>query len=121
MTLKEFQNAAMSSAVYPGVGLQDDKAITYTVVGLAGEAGEVANTWKKHIRGDDDSRSAIIAQEKCQDRKQELCGELFGVLWYAAALASELGTNLDKIAQDGLEELRHRVARGMIKGDGNKR
>jgi hypothetical protein len=39
MTFKEYQYQTQSTAVYP-----TDQGIYYTALGLAGEAGEVANT-----------------------------------------------------------------------------
>ena len=45
MTLSSYQKAASGTAIYP-----TQHAITYPALGLAGEAGEVANKVKKIIR-----------------------------------------------------------------------
>ena len=45
MTFDEYQKFARSTAVYP-----EDCKITYPTLGLCGEAGEVAEKIKKHIR-----------------------------------------------------------------------
>ena len=45
MNLDNYQSKAMETAIYPEkIGLQ------YTILGLAGEAGEVANLYKKVLR-----------------------------------------------------------------------
>ncbi len=102
MTFDEFQTQAMTTAEYPQVG----NNLNYTVVGLGGEAGEMLNKWQKRLRGDFDDQDAHIALSK----------ELFGVMWYCAAVACELDMSLDSIASLGLEMLKDRAARGKIKG-----
>ena len=55
--------------------------ITYPALGLAGEAGEVADKVKKIFRDNqDDARF-----------KGEIAKEIGDVLWYCAALADDLG------------------------------
>ncbi len=104
MEFNEYQTEARKTAVYPpDVGLQ------YTALGLAGEAGEVANKVKKVLRGD-----GAIDTKAVQ-------GELGDVLWYISNLATELGIKLDDIANDNLAKLRDRMARGVLKGSGDNR
>ena len=80
MTFDEYQKFARSTAVYP-----EDCKITYPTLGLCGEAGEVAEKIKKHIR---DGRSL-----------EGVGLELGDVLWYISALADDLGVTLEEIAQ----------------------
>ena len=64
---------------------------TYPALGLAGEAGEVAEHAKKAIRDD--------GGEVTDERRAAMTKELGDVLWYVAQLASELGLELEEIAQ----------------------
>jgi hypothetical protein len=43
------------------------------------------------------------------------------VLWYVAQLASELGLDLDEVAQGNIDKLLSRQRRGMISGSGDER
>jgi hypothetical protein len=43
------------------------------------------------------------------------------VLWYVAQLATELGLDLDRIAEANLEKLLSRQRRGVLSGSGDDR
>ena len=43
------------------------------------------------------------------------------MLWYTAQLASELGLELEQIAQENLEKLYSRQRRGVLSGSGDER
>jgi len=107
MTLNEYQEKAKVTAVFP-----QEHALAYLTLGLAGEAGEVANKAKKIIRGDKlnevDARGAIAA-------------ELGDVLWYLAVLAAELDVTLDQLAVANVAKLSSRSKRNQIKGSGDNR
>ena len=47
--------------------------------------------------------------------------ELGDVLWYVAQLATELGLELEQIAQNNLDKLASRAARNVIGGSGDRR
>lgn len=87
-------------------------ALTYTSLGLAGEAGEVANKVKKILRGDYSLDAKLIEQ---------LAGELGDVLWYVAQTARRLGLSLDEIAAMNLSKLRLRLNTDTLKGSGDNR
>lgn len=73
--------------------------VTYPVLALAGEAGEVANEWKKVLRGDygeGDIPDEVI-------RKMVL--ELGDVLYYVAAAANDLGYTLEDVARLNRQKL----------------
>lgn len=106
MTFNEYQTAAMRTAIYP-------PGLTYPVLGLAGEAGEVANKFKKVIRDDGGFFSNI--------RRLELIDELSDVLWYCAAIAKELETTLGDVAKLNLDKLAARAARGTLGGEVDRR
>lgn len=50
-----------------------------------------------------------------------MSSEIGDVLWYAARLADELGLSLSQIAEDNMDKLLDRKARGVISGSGDNR
>ncbi len=87
--------------------------MAYPALGLAGEAGEVAEHAKKAIRDD----AGVVSEE----RREAMAKELGDVLWYVSQLASELGLELDEIAPANLEKLLSRQRRGVLSGSGDER
>ncbi len=108
MDLSEYQRQSRRTAEYPR-----EAWLAYPALGLAGEAGEVAEHAKKAIRDDDGKVS--------DERKAAMSKELGDVLWYVAQLASELGLELDEIAAQNLEKLFSRQERGVLSGSGDDR
>lgn len=106
MTLNEYQQRAMQTAIYP----KPHSLPLYPALGLCGEAGEVAEKVKKMLR---DGCTA--------EKNQQLAAELGDVLWYLAALASDLGWSLESIGRANLEKLASRKQRDVIRGDGDSR
>lgn len=104
LTFNDYQVFAKATAVYPS-----KHVIVYPTLGLAGEAGEVAEKIKKWLRGD-----------KELDR-EGLLKELGDVLWYLAALAGDLGYSLEDVASANTRKLLDRQDRGVLKGDGDNR
>lgn len=109
MDFKEYQKKSQKTAIYPNKG----KNYIYPTLGLAGEAGEVAEKIKKVIR----DKSGIIDKET----KEEIKKELGDVLWYVSQIASELKIPLNDIAEKNIEKLFSRLKRGKIKGSGDNR
>jgi len=108
MDLSDYQRQSRRTAEYPR-----EAWLTYPALGLAGEAGEVAEHAKKAIRDDEGKVS--------DERKAAMAKELGDVLWYVAQLATELGLDLDEIAGQNLEKLLSRQARGVLSGSGDDR
>jgi NTP pyrophosphatase (non-canonical NTP hydrolase) len=104
----EYQRFSRRTAEYPR-----EAWLTYPALGLAGEAGEVAEHAKKAIRDD----AGMVTDE----RRSAMAKELGDVLWYVAQLASELGLEMDQIARDNLEKLFSRQRRGVLSGSGDER
>jgi NTP pyrophosphatase (non-canonical NTP hydrolase) len=113
LSMTDYQMAAAETGIYPGHGEATTEAINYTVLGLVGEAGEIANGFKKSIRDE----GGVVTGEKAQ----ALAAELGDVLWYVANLANELGYPLELIAKQNLQKLKSRQARGVIAGSGDNR
>ena len=109
MDLNAYQHGARQTARYPDVGANP----IYPTLGLCGEAGEVADKVKKVLRDQNGCFSDAV--------KQSLLLELGDVLWYLAQLASELGFELDQVAEANLEKLASRAARNVISGSGDHR
>lgn len=110
MTFEEYQKQAAKTALYPD---HDKGNFIYPALGLAGEAGEVANKISKVFR---DDGSKVTAE-----KKKEIEKELGDVLWYVSRLAAELGLSMEDIAAKNIENLSSRLKRGAIHGSGDNR
>jgi NTP pyrophosphatase (non-canonical NTP hydrolase) len=121
-TFDSYQEDAGTTAFYPSADTGKDEAITYVILGLTGEAGEIANKWKKFFR---DGRSIPIESDAYKARlyayKLDLIAELGDVLWYAARLATELGTSLGEVAAANYTKLNDRKRRDALHGSGDDR
>jgi len=103
-----YQRMAAKTAIYP-----DEHRIMYPALGLAGEAGEVANKVKKLIRDGPDGRP--------DDWREQISSEIGDVLWYCAALATDLNLTLGMIASQNEKKLSARKNAGTIGGSGDNR
>ena len=104
MQLNEYQTKAAEFARYP-----EKYGPIYPTLGLMGEAGEVCEKIKKHLRGD--------GPLNIEDIKKEL-GD---VLWYLSNLSRELGITLEDVATTNIAKLADRRARSVLKGSGDNR
>ena len=98
-----YQEAASDTAIY-----KTEHQVIYPALGLAAEAGEVANKVKKILRDGNFDRSAIA-------------DEIGDCLWYIAALCRDLNIDMETVAYDNLEKLHSRQKRGTLRGNGDKR
>lgn len=108
MTLDRYQQCALETALYP-----KQYEFIYPALGMAGEAGEVAEKVKKVIRDKDSCFT--------HDENVEIAKEVGDVLWCCAVMARDLGYSLSSIAQMNYEKLRSRQQRHMIGGSGDNR
>lgn len=96
MNFEEYQEAARKTALYP----RRMENLEYPTLGLAGEAGEVANIVKKIQR----DNAGVITD----DTREKLKDELGDVLWYISSCADELGLTLAEIAEYNVGKLAKR-------------
>jgi NTP pyrophosphatase (non-canonical NTP hydrolase) len=130
LSFNEYQRAAAETAIYRqsiekyvyGLGIPDDgKAqelvnllcTAYVILGLAGEAGEVAGAFKKVLRDGD----VMLTEEK----KKDLLKETGDTLWYSSQVSAELGENYATTASNNINKLLDRKERGVLSGSGNDR
>lgn len=109
LTLKQYQQQAKTT--YAIEETHSQRSIAYTSLGLAGEAGEIANKVKKILRGD----------YAADDIRDDLSKELGDVLWYVAMVAEAFDLSLEDIADANLQKLASRQERGVIQGSGDDR
>lgn len=107
-SLNEYQNHAMSTAIFPL-----DRGLDYLIAGLASEAGELAGHYAKAIRDDDGALT--------QERRHLMLKEAGDILWFVAGVARELDSNLETVAQMNLDKLASRKRRGQLTGSGDHR
>lgn len=110
MQFFEYQQEAHQTSQNTKVG---NDTLVYAVLGLSGEAGEVANKVKKIYR---DNKGKATPEVKAA-----LVKELGDCLWYIAEIATQLDLNLEGVAAVNLTELRGRASRGSINGSGDER
>jgi len=96
MNFEEYQTEASATALYP----RRMSNLEYPTLGLAGEAGEVANVVKKIQR----DHAGVLNEET----REKLKDELGDVLWYISACADELGLTLTEIAEFNVRKLAKR-------------
>ena len=103
LDFKSYQDMAAETAVY-----KHEHQVIYPALGLAAEAGEVANKVKKILRDGNFDRHAIA-------------DEIGDCLWYIAALCRDLNVDMSEVAKNNLDKLQDRKKRGTLKGNGDKR
>ncbi len=95
-------------AIQESFNVQPNDDLYIYSLGLAGEAGEVANLIKKVIRDD-------------ADITEPLKKELGDVLAYLTLLAELWGFDLQDIAASNITKLEQRRERGTLQGSGDDR
>lgn len=101
MTLNEFQKICKGTSLYGGKLKRIDD-LTYSVLALCGESGELANKLKKHHRAGTEYDVPVLADE------------LGDVFWYVADAVGNLGMTLEDVAQMNIDKLAKRKAENVI-------
>jgi len=109
MTLDEYQKVALRTASRKG----EEVELVHRVLGLVGEAGEVAEKVKKAYRDE----NGVISKKLINELKKEM-GD---VLWYVATLADFFDVSLEDVGQLNISKLESREKRGKLKGSGDNR
>ena len=111
MTFDDYQKQAKTYALKSS----DDPLLQNSiwVMGIAGEAGEVVEKWKKAVA----YRNGEFSDQEFADFKKEFAD----VIWYIAVLADSLGLSLDELMQANLDKLGDRQKRNVIRGSGDNR
>ena len=104
MTVQEYQSFVNSIKIYP-----KEYSIIYPTLKLNGEAGEIAEKVGKSLRGD------------MHLDKRDLVKELGDVLWYVAAMASDIGSSLEEVMDANVKKLTARKEQGKLHGSGDNR
>lgn len=113
MNIDYYEEKTRETAIYPDAMTGSPEAINYCMLGLAGEAGETLNKWKKVIRDD----GGVLTQE----RANQIRKELGGVAYYFARACNEVGFDPSEVLRENLDVLFSRKERGVISGSGDNR
>lgn len=116
MEMNRYQVLTGVTAIYERPSLEacgQMGPLLYTILGLNGEAGELANKVKKILR---DNKGVIT-----EDLRVELRKEIGDCLWYISELAAQLGTTLDIVADENVRKLQRRQSKGTLQGSGDSR
>jgi len=96
LELNEYQKAAVSTRRIPVA--PEAKGPIVSLLGLAGEAGELISEYKKFLRDG----------EAYRPFKERVCEELGDMLWYVASVASEFELNLEVVGRANLAKCHER-------------
>lgn len=110
MNFDEYQKRALTTASKTPDDFLD---LMHWVLGVNGEAGEIAEKVKKIIR---DKRGEVS-----QEDREDLAKEVGDVLWYLAVFTKALGFSFEDVARQNLDKLQSRKQRGVLGGSGDNR
>lgn len=113
MNFNEYQCMASETAIYPDRG-----QLSYPILGLCGEVGEVSEKFKKLIRDKGYCRFEHIV-DPCD--KADIMKELGDIIWYISEIATMLDLELETIAALNLNKLKDRKNRNVLRGSGDNR
>lgn len=106
ITIQEYQAFTPKTFLLP-----PEHALAYLFSGLAAEAGEVAGVYAKYVRGDFEGEVLVERASK----------EMGDTLYFLFQLANQLGLKVEDILLENKNKLEDRLARNVLKGDGDNR
>lgn len=109
MNLNEYQALALRTARPKDA----NNELFHLLLGLVGEAGEIAEKAKKIVRDFDSDFSHFD--------KEDFTKELGDVLWHVAVLADHFDIELETVGVTNIKKLASRQKRGVIGGSGDNR
>lgn len=104
MNLDQYQNESRKTWLF---NHKNDEV--RAILGLVGESGEIAEKYKKFLRGDGEIN------------REDIKKELGDVLYYVARIADNYEITLEDVAISNIKKLKDREERGVIKGSGDNR
>lgn len=102
MNFNEYQEKAMSFRL-------ESAGSPYAFLGLIGEVGELYGAIAKAMRDDTEIDPEYLQKE------------LGDILWFVAAITSDMNLNLSDVAQKNIDKLTSRKIRGTLTGSGDDR
>lgn len=108
---EEYAEFCRGTAIYPDAHNFNPQEAMYLGLGLAGEAGEVANNIKKLYRDGFESDLGFVKNKK----------ELGDVLWYFTRLCDFYKTSIPELMVANMRKLQDRKERGVLGGSGDER
>ena len=112
MDFDEYQEQAKRSDTFESCSLSEVGFIE-KIMGLAGEAGEAVDKFKKILR----DKNGEISDED----RESIVKELGDVMWYVASIARYMDVPLSEVAAKNIEKLDGRLKRGTVHGAGDER
>lgn len=111
MNADYYQSQTRETAIYPDQG--EIGGLSYVTLGLAGEAGEIANKVKKILR----DQGGVLNDDNVAD----LVDEAGDTLWYLARLLDEIGVSMSDAMHHNIVKLQRRQKLGTLGGAGDIR
>ena len=108
MELDEYQHEAIKTRRRPVA--DPSQHLIVSLLGLAGEAGELISEYKKYLRDG----------ENYAPLKGRICEELGDILWYIASVADEFDLSLSEVGTENLRKIMDRWSSDLSKGDLSK-
>jgi NTP pyrophosphatase (non-canonical NTP hydrolase) len=105
---QEYNEFVSKTKFYP-----KHRKIEYPVLGICGEAGEVAEKVKKTIRDNNEVFDA--------ERKAAILKELGDVLWYVVATAQDMGYDFEDVIHANMSKVTKRLETNTRQGEGDDR
>lgn len=124
MDLNEYQKRAMSTC------MPSCENISYMLLNLVGEVGELSSKIAKHIRKGNmtiggkclpNGLHSSLKGEEWLTTDIELMKEAGDILWQLSGVCSVMGWELNDVAKMNLKKLASRQRRGVIDGEGDNR